>query len=80
MDEANKEEIETALGKFWITHYPEQGTFRIWWPYRARVGELVMDVIHGRARWDPKTHGWYVPASNRDEIYAALLELAESGR
>jgi len=45
MSEGDKEEIEAGLGSFWLTHYPDQGTFRIWWPYRARVGELVMDVI-----------------------------------
>ncbi|WP_034998997.1 hypothetical protein [Beijerinckia mobilis] len=79
MDDPNKEIIETALGSFWLTHYPERGTFRIWWPSKARVGELVKEVIQGRAYWDPKTYGWYVPPSHRDEVYVALQELSTSG-
>jgi len=33
-----------------------------------------MSVLRARARWYPKTKGWYVPARSRNEIYECLLE------
>ena len=69
-----KETIETSLGSLWIEDLPS-GEMRIWWPYGSRAGELAMDVIEGKARWHPKSKGWYVSAARRDEIYEELTAL-----
>ena len=34
-----------------------------------------MIILQCRARWDPATKGWYVPAISRDDIYERLLAL-----
>lgn len=67
----SKETIATSLGSIWIDDLPS-GDMRIWWPHNARVGELALDVIKGKARWHPQSKGWYVAAARRDEIYEEL--------
>lgn len=69
-----KETIETSLGKIWVTVL-ENGEMRVWWPYRARVGDPAADVLRGRARWDPETNGWYVSGRNRESVRSDLSEL-----
>lgn len=66
--------IETSLGNIWIEDQ-DNGDMRVWWPHQSPVGELAAPVLKGRARWHPKSHGWYVPAKRRDEIYEELCEL-----
>jgi len=74
MVEEDRETIETSLGQIWLKHY-DNGDMRVWWPQKARAGELAMTVLEGKARWDPKTHGWYVNAKRKDEIHSLLCEL-----
>lgn len=66
--------IETSLGKIWIRD-EDSGVMRVWWPHQSPVGEAAAEVLKGRARWHPKTHGWYVAAKRRDEIYEELSAL-----
>jgi hypothetical protein len=69
-----KETIETSLGKIWVTLL-ENGEMRVWWPHNARVGDAAVDVLRGRARWDPQTFGWYVSVKHRDSVHDELSEL-----
>ncbi|MBB3588999.1 MULTISPECIES: hypothetical protein [unclassified Sphingomonas] len=69
-----KETIETSLGAIWIEDL-SSGEMRIWWPYGSRAGELAIGVLEGKARWHPKSKGWYVAAARRAEIYEELTAL-----
>ncbi len=69
-----KETITTSLGAFWVEDL-SSGETRIGWPYGSRVGELAVGVLEGKARWHPKSKGWYVPAARRDEICKELMAL-----
>jgi hypothetical protein len=69
-----KETIETSLDSIWIEDL-SSGEMRIWWPYGCRAGELAIGVLEGKARWHPKSKGWYVAGAKRDEIYEQLTAL-----
>ncbi len=69
-----KQAIETSLGPIWIDDL-SSGEMRIWWPYESRVVELAIGVLEGKARWRPRSKGWYVTSARRDEIYEALAAL-----
>ena len=60
--------IETSVGAVWITAIEQTGELRVWWPPRARVGEFAVEVLRGRAKWDQKSRGWYVPPAHRDTV------------
>lgn len=36
---------------------------------------FALEVLQGKARWHPKSKGWYVSAKRRDEIYEELSAL-----
>lgn len=72
--DSEAEVIETSLGKIWVRDL-DDGGMRVWWPPQSPVAELAIDVVKGRARWHPKSHGWYVAAKRRDEIYEELCAL-----
>jgi hypothetical protein len=69
-----KETIETSPGSIWIEDV-SSGEMRIWWPYVSRAGELAIGVLEGKARWHPKSKGWYVAAARRQAIYEELTVL-----
>jgi hypothetical protein len=69
-----KETIKTSLGPLWIEHI-SSGETRIPWPYASRAGELAIGVLEGKARWPPKSKGWYVAAARLDEITQELTAL-----
>jgi len=69
-----KETLETSLGSIWIEDL-SSGEMRICWPYGSRAGELAVGILEGKARWHPKSKGWYVAAARRYEIYEELTAL-----
>ncbi len=69
-----KETIETSLGSIWIEAL-SSGEMRIGRPYGSRAGEVAVGLLEGKARWHPKSKGWYVAAARRDEIYEELSKL-----
>ncbi len=70
-----KERVETSAGPVWVEDQQRTGDMRVWWPYGARVGEFAVEVLSGRARWDPSTKGWYVSPKHRDHVYEELTSI-----
>ena len=69
-----KETIKTSLGALWVEDL-SSGETRIWCPYGSSAGEQAVSVLEGKARWHPKSKGWYVAAARRDEVRVELMAL-----
>ena len=66
--------IETSLGRVWVTHF-DSGDAAIWWPASARVGEPVVELIDGRAKWNPDFKNWLIPRVHAEPLLADIGDL-----
>lgn len=74
-DRGSKFELSTSLGKVWITHCVDQ-RIRVWWPDYSPMLRSGVEVVKGRAKWEPEEpKGWYLYHGQERDVLAALALL-----
>lgn len=74
-ERGSKFELPTSLGKIWVTHCIDQ-RIRVWWPDHSPVLRSGVEVVKGRAKWEPdEPKGWYIYRGKERGVLAALAQI-----
>lgn len=70
---ADSETIETSQGPVWIKRY-DNGDISFWAPPGSSQGDLLAEVLRGRAAWKPKFKRWFAPPVHAEQLIEELQE------
>ena len=67
------ETIATSEGPVWVKQY-DNGDVSFWTPPGSPQGDLVAEILLGRAAWKPKFRSWFAPPVHAEQLIEELRE------